>query len=136
MEYFLSCSCVCIIAWLHHVDFNKTHREKQDRNYTTMLHAVLNRNYTRMLHAVLILETAPHNKAIVQPFNPHLKNHPSKMNKTCGTRLKKQEKLISNVLLWSPYTWMYQYWPTSKNLLASALYGCPVEYTDCFSAEG
>ena len=57
-----------------------------------------------------ILETTPHKKTAVLPLTSHLKDHSSKMNKTCGTLLKKKEwtttevwkKLISDVLLCTP----------------------------------
>ena len=39
-----------------------------------------------------ILEAAPHKTTPVQPLTSHLKNHPSKMNKICGTLLEKQRQ--------------------------------------------
>ena len=48
-------------------------KTKLDKNYTRMLHAVLNKN----------LEAGPHKIAAVQLLTSHLPNHPSKMNKTC-----------------------------------------------------
>ena len=37
--------------------------------------------------------------------------------------LEKISGLISDVLLWTPYTWTRQSWPTNKDLLWSARYG-------------
>ena len=57
-------------------------------------------NDTRMRHAVLkkIQEATPHKTAVVLLLTSHLKNHPSKTNKTCWRR---KDELISNVLRWT-----------------------------------
>ena len=36
-----------------------------------------------------VLEAASHKAAAVRPPTTHIKNHPNKTNKTCGTLLKK-----------------------------------------------
>ena len=62
---------------------------KLDRKYTRMLHAVLNKS--RKQHC--------HKTAALWPLASHLKNHPSKTNKS----------------------WIFQCWPTSKDLYLSAV---------------
>ena len=57
-------------------------------------------SYTIMLHARLKnLEAAPHKTAALQLLASYLTNYPSKKNKTGWALL---EKLVSDVLLWTP----------------------------------
>ena len=51
-----------------------------------------------------ILEATPCKTADVQPLNSHLKNHPSKMTKTCGSLLIKQEQAHQQHSSMVPYT--------------------------------
>ena len=48
-----------------------------------------------------VLEATPYKAAAVRPLTSYLKNHSSKMNKTCGTLLEKQDELMSDVLQWN-----------------------------------
>ena len=64
------------------MDTNKMHGEKDKWG--------LHKNATCYFEQ--ILEATPNKTAAVQPFTPDLKNHPSKMNKTCGTLQEKLER--------------------------------------------
>ena len=75
----LSCCHDHNLVWLHHLDFNKTHEEKNP--YV---------NYIRSLCAVL-------NEPSKQHPTKNIANHSSKMNKT---RWWSKDELSINVLLW------------------------------------
>ena len=64
------------------MDANKTHREKARWE--------LHKNSSSYFEQ--IFEATFHKTTAVQPLTFHLKNHPSKMNKTCWTLLEKQEQ--------------------------------------------
>ena len=64
---------------MHYMDTNKTHGEKARWK--------LQKNATCCFEQ--ILEATPHKIAAVWPLSAHLKNHPSKMDKTCRTELEK-----------------------------------------------
>ena len=68
-----------------------------------------------------ILKTALHKASIVRPPTSHPSNHPSKSNMTCRILLEKFGRTHKWRSLMDIYTWMLQYWPTSKDLLISAL---------------
>ena len=55
----------------------------------TMARWELHKNATSYFEQ--ILAATLHKTTAVQPLTFHHKNHPSKMNKTCGTLLEKQE---------------------------------------------
>ena len=62
------------------MDANKMHREKARWE--------LYKNATSYIEQVL--EVRPQKTIVEQPLTAHLKSHPSKMNKTCGTLLEMQ----------------------------------------------
>ena len=64
---------------MHHMDADKAYQEKTRRE--------LHKN--AMSYAEQILEVASHKTTAVRPPTSHLKNHPNKTNKTCGTLLEK-----------------------------------------------
>ena len=63
-----------------------------------------------------ILEAWSHKATAVRPLTSHLKIHPNKMKKTCGTPLEKQGRTHKWRPSMDPYIWTCQCWPTSKNL--------------------
>ena len=67
-------------VWMHHMETNKMHKEKERWK--------LHKNVTSYFEQ--ILETTSHKTVAVQPLTSHLKNHPSKMNKTYEILLEKQ----------------------------------------------
>ena len=75
-----SCGCINTTVWMHHIDTNKTHWEKVKwelhKNTTSYLEQILGATY--------------HETAAVRPLASHLKNHPSKTNKICGTQLEEE----------------------------------------------
>ena len=73
------------------MDANKKNRKK------------LNGNYKRMLWAILDKSWKQHSTTQQQSGHlpSHLKNHPSKMNKTCKTA-GEESTPISDVLQWTP----------------------------------
>ena len=95
------------------MDANKMHREKARWE--------LYKNATSYFEQ--ILEVTPHKTIAAQPLTSHLKNHPSKTNKTCGTLLEKQEQTDKRHSFMDPFTWTCQHWLTSKNTFTSALCG-------------
>ena len=61
-------------------------------------------------------KAAPNKTVAVRPLTSHLTNYPNKMNKTCWTNVGwSKDKLLSDLLMDS-YMWIYQCWPTIKNL--------------------
>ena len=63
----------------------------------------LEEKYTKIMNVVCleqILEAAPHKTAVVQPYTSHQANHSRKASKICW--VLKGNKLITNVLLWTP----------------------------------
>ena len=64
-------------------------------------HKKLDRNYSSMLRAVLkkVLEAALYETAALRPLTSYLTNNLSKTNKTCR---RNKDELISNVRLWTP----------------------------------
>ena len=62
-------------------DVNKTYEEKKNE-------LELHKNTTSYFEQ--ILDAIPYEATAIWPLPSHLKNHPSKTNKTCGTLLKKQ----------------------------------------------
>ena len=78
-----------------------------------------------------IFKVTPHKITVVQPLTSHLKNYPSKTNKTCGTPLEKQRQTHKWHSSTSSYTWMCHCWLTSKNLStlisSDANTGCNLE---------
>ena len=68
-----------------------------------------------------ILEAAPQKTVTIWLFTSHLINYLSKTSKTCWALLKKQGQTHKWHSLMGYYTWTYQHWSTSKNLLSSAL---------------
>ena len=50
MGLFLSCGCVDTTVWMHHIEANKTHREKLDGDWARKLRTVLNKYW--MQHPV------------------------------------------------------------------------------------
>ena len=89
---------------MHHIDSNK----KQDGNYTIMLRAILNKS--------------PHELTTVQTLTTHLRNHPNKMNKTCGALLEKQKRTHKWRSSMDLYTWACQCLATRKNLFTSVVH--------------
>ena len=67
-------------AWCAPEDTNKTHREKTRWE--------LHKNTISYFEQ--ILEPTPQETTIVQPLTSHLKNYPSKTDKTCRTLFEKQ----------------------------------------------
>ena len=61
--------------------------EKLERKNTKMMHAVLNKSWMQPPGSTK------------QPPTSHLKNHPSKTKKMCKRNM---DKLISNILVWTP----------------------------------
>ena len=108
-----NCCCVNITVWMYHMNTNKTYREKAKWE--------LHKNDTSYFKQ--ILEATPHKTTAVQLLTFHLKDHPSKMNKTCRTLLLQQEWTHKWCSSMDSYTWTYQCRPTSKNLFISALCG-------------
>ena len=64
---------------MHHMDTDKTYREK----------ARWEQHKNTKSYREQILEATPHETTAVWPLTSHLRNHPSKMNKTCGAQLEK-----------------------------------------------
>ena len=60
------------------------------------------KNATRCFE--LILEAKPYKTEAVRPLTSHLKNHPSKVNKTCRTLLEKQGQTHKRYSSSDPYT--------------------------------
>ena len=69
-----------------------------------------------------VLATTPHETPTIRTLAPHHKNYTSSTNQTRRTLLEKQ-KLISDVLLWTPHTWMCKSGTTSTNLHTAAMWG-------------
>ena len=67
--------------WMHHIDTDYAYREKAGRE--------LHKNATSYMKQ--ILDATSCKTEAVWPSTSHLKIHPNKMNKTCGTLLEKQE---------------------------------------------
>ena len=65
------------------MDAGQTHRLKAGWE--------LHKNVTSYIEQ--LLEATPHETTAVWPITPHLKIHPSKIKKTCGTGLEKQERI-------------------------------------------
>ena len=84
MGFLPSCGCVNTTVWIYHMDVNKMHKEKARWE--------LNKNATFCFEQVL--EATPHKTATIQSLPSHLKNHPSKMSKTCRTLLEKQGQTL------------------------------------------
>ena len=79
-------------VWLHHLDFNEIPGEKARWE--------VHKNAACSFEQ--ILEVAPYRTAAVWPLTSNLTNHPRKMSKTCWAMLERKDKLISNILLWTP----------------------------------
>ena len=74
-----------------------------------------------------ILEALPKNTTAVWPLTSHLKNHWTKMNKTCGTLLDKQGQTHAHSSMDS-YTWTCHFWLAGKNLHQLCVeIGCSLE---------
>ena len=91
--------------WIHDMEANKMHREKARWE--------LHQNSTSYIEQ--ILETTQHKTIAIRPLTSHLKNYPSKTNKTCRTLLKKQ-RWAHKTFLYGPLYMDMPVWPTSKNL--------------------
>ena len=87
MGFLPSCGCVSITVQMHHMDANKTHREKA--RWEVHKNAA---SYFKQ-----ILEATSYKTEAIQPLASQCTNHPSKTNKTCGVL----EKLISDILQWT-----------------------------------
>ena len=68
-----------------------------------------------------------HEITVVRPLNPHLNNHPGKMNKTCWTLLEKQRRTHKWCSSMDPFSWNYSRWMNEKKLLISYLCWCCLE---------
>ena len=75
MGFLSSCGCVNTTVWMHHLEANKTHREKARWE--------LHKNAACSFEQ--IQETWTHKTVAVGPLTFHLSNNPSKMNKTLVT---------------------------------------------------
>ena len=118
MGFLPGCGYVSTTVWMHHMDTNKAHGEKARWE--------LHKNAISYFEQ--ILETIPHETTAVWPLTSHLKNHPRKTNKTCGTLMEKQGQTHKWHSSMNPYLWMCQCWPTNKNLFTSALCGYRMEF--------
>ena len=63
-----------------------------DGNYTRILRAILNKSWKQY----------PHETTVVQPLTSHLKNIEVRRTRREGHWWRSQDKLISDVLLWTP----------------------------------
>ena len=54
-----------------------------------------------------ILKATPHKTAVIWPLTSHLKNYPNKMNKICGTLLRKQGQTHKQSSSMDSYTWHF-----------------------------
>ena len=106
MRFLPSCGCINTTVWMYHMDIIKTHGHKTRWE--------LYKNAICCFEQ--ILETTLHKIATGWPLTSHLKNHPSKTNRICGALLEEQIWTHKQCSSMDPYTWMCQYWPTSKNL--------------------
>ena len=91
MGFISGCVCVNTTVWMYHMDANKMQGEK--------VRWELPMNVTSYFEQ--ILEATPHETTAVQPLTSNLKNFPSKTD-MWDTAGKVKNKLISDVLLWTP----------------------------------
>ena len=109
--YLLSCACISITLWMHHLDANEMQVERARWK--------LQKNASRCLEQ--ILEATPHKTAAVGQLTTHLTNHPSKTKKTCMVLLEKQRQTQKWPSRKDICIWACQCWLTSKVLLMSIL---------------
>ena len=81
-------------------------KKKVDRNYTRMLHTLLNKSWKQ--------------HPTKQPFVSHLKKHLSKTNKTYWALQEKQAWSHKEASSMGSYRWKHLYWLTCKDLYLSA----------------
>ena len=91
-EILPSCGRISIAVRLHHLDSNKTIREKTGWD--------VYKDAARCIKQ--ILEATPYKTAAVWPSTSHLTNHPREKNSTSGHCWRSKDELISDVLLWTP----------------------------------
>ena len=73
MGFLPSCGCVKTTVWMQYM------KKKLDGNYTRMQRDILRKSWKQ-------------HSTKQRSLTSHLKSHPSKTNKTCGTQLEKQKR--------------------------------------------
>ena len=112
-EILPSCGRISIAVRLHHLDSNKTIREKTGWD--------VYKDGARCIKQ--ILEATPYKTAAVWPSTSHLTNHPREKNSTCWTLLEKQGRTHQRRSPMDAHTWIPECGSASKNLHSSALWG-------------
>ena len=108
-QFLPSSSYVNSVVKMHHIDADKTQREKARRE--------LHKNTTTYIEQ--ILETTSHETAVLRPPTSYLWNHLNKTNRACGTQLEKQRQTHKWRSPMNPFTWTCQCSLTTRTYKSS-----------------
>ena len=87
--------------------------KKLDSNYTRMLRAILNKSWRQH----------PTRHQLYGHLPPIMKTIQARRTRHAGYCWRSRDELISDVLLWTPYTWPCESRTTSTNIHSATMWG-------------